>query len=79
MEQKIKCSIVRNLCKISENTRGYTIEANLVSWNDAAPKLDIRQWSPDHIPCKGVTLTEAEGMLLYTALKDYFKKEECEV
>lgn len=55
------------------------MEANLVSWNDAAPKLDIRQWSPDHIPCKGVALTDAEGMRLYTALRDYFKKEECEV
>ena len=78
MEQKIKCNIVRNLCKISENNRGYTTEANLVSWNDAAPKLDIRQWSPYHIPCKGVALTDAEGMRLYTALRDYFKKEECE-
>ena len=27
---------------------GWRRELNLVSWNGGAPKLDIREWSPDH-------------------------------
>ena len=27
---------------------GWTKEFNMVSWNDAAPKYDIRDWDPTH-------------------------------
>lgn len=30
------------------NDNGWRRELNLVSWNGGAPKLDIREWSPDH-------------------------------
>ena len=57
----IKFEIKKELGVLSENARGWRKELNLVSWNDATPKYDIREWSPDHEKMgKGVTLTEDE-------------------
>ncbi len=33
---------------MSESKSGWTRELNLISWNGAAPKYDIRDWSPEH-------------------------------
>ncbi len=58
---EIKYEIVKELGVISETSRGWTKELNLVSWNDNPPKYDIRDWSPDHSRMgKGVGLTEDE-------------------
>lgn len=43
-ERNITCEIVRPITVLSENERGYTKEINLVSWNGAEPKFDIRNW-----------------------------------
>ncbi len=57
----IKYEITKALGVISEATRGWTRELNLVSWNDREPKYDIRDWSPDHTRMsKGISLTEDE-------------------
>jgi hypothetical protein len=41
----------------------------LVSWNDGAPKYDLRDWAPEHEKMgKGVTLTEDEMKALKTLL-----------
>ncbi|MGN0241626.1 MAG: YdbC family protein [Candidatus Weimeria sp.] len=46
---------------ISQSSRGWTKELNLVSWNGREAKYDIREWSPDHEKLgKGVTLSEEE-------------------
>ena len=37
----------------------YKKELNLVSWNGAEPKIDIRTWSPNGAALKGLTLTES--------------------
>ena len=35
---------------------------NLVSWNGAEPKYDLRDWAPEHEKMgKGITLTEEEA------------------
>ncbi len=58
---EIKYEITKELGVISEATRGWTRELNLVSWNDREPKYDIRDWSPDHTRMsKGISLTEDE-------------------
>ncbi|MCI9597594.1 MAG: hypothetical protein HFE75_09930 [Firmicutes bacterium] len=58
----IKYEIVEHIGVLSENSRGWRKELNRVSWNDAAPKYDIRDWAPEHEKMgKGVTLTEAEA------------------
>lgn len=57
----IKFEIKKNLKVLSENYKGWTKEINLVSWNDRAPKLDIREWDSDHEKMsKGITLTKEE-------------------
>lgn len=61
---------------LGENGKGYTKEANFISWNGNAAKLDIREWHPNHECCgKGITLTEDEGRNLYAALKAIYEKE----
>ena len=68
----IKFEIKKELGVLSENSRGWRKELNLVSWNDAAPKYDIREWSPDHEKMgKGVTLTGDE----FEKLKEIMAEE----
>lgn len=58
---EIKFEIVEEIGVLSENAKGWRKELNLISWNDAAPKYDIRDWAPDHEKMgKGVTLTKEE-------------------
>jgi len=58
---EIKFEIKETIGVLSESAKGWSKELNLVSWNDAAPKYDIREWSPDHLKMgKGVTLTKEE-------------------
>ena len=40
--------IIQTICILSENTRGWTKELNLISWNGGKPKYDIRDWAPGH-------------------------------
>lgn len=74
--KQITSEITKELAVLSENDRGYTKEANFVSWNGNATKLDIREWHPNHERCgKGVTLTEDEGRKLYEALKTIYSSD----
>ena len=58
---EITFEITKELGVISETSKGWTRELNMVSWNDREPKYDIRDWSPDHTRMsKGVSLTEEE-------------------
>lgn len=57
----IKYEIIKEIGVLSENAKGWKKELNLISWNDAAPKYDIRDWAPGHEKMgKGVTLTKEE-------------------
>lgn len=57
----MKFEIKQNICVLSESTKGWKKELNLISWNGREPKYDLREWSPDHSKMgKGVTLTEVE-------------------
>ena len=61
MPTEIKFEITDHLATLSTSTKGWTKELNLVSWNGAAAKYDIRDWSPDHNKMgKGVTLSVDE-------------------
>ena len=56
-----KYDIVENLGVLSENTKGWTKELNLISWNGAKPKYDLRDWGPEHEKMgKGITLSNEE-------------------
>jgi hypothetical protein len=58
---EIKFEIIKNIGTLSESSKGWTKELNLISWNGREPKYDIRDWDPEHQKMgKGVTLTEEE-------------------
>jgi hypothetical protein len=66
----ITFEIVKPFGVISEEKGGWRKELNLVSWNGRTPKLDIRDWSPDHEKMgKGITLTKDEAAKLAELLK----------
>ena len=68
--REIKYEIVQEIGIISESTKGWTKELNLVSWNGGTPKYDIRDWAPNHEKMgKGITLTEAEAKELKNLLQ----------
>lgn len=70
----IKFEIKKELGTISSSAKGWNKEVNLVSWNGAAPKYDIRDWSPEHEKMgKGITLTEEEARQLFTILSEIFE------
>lgn len=76
---EIKCEIVKELGVISENSRGWTKELNLVSWNDKPAKFDIRDWAPDHEKMgKGVSLTEEEMETLVQLFNDRNEEDSFE-
>lgn len=61
MMADIKFKIEQYIGILSESSKGWTKEFNLVSWNDQDPKYDLREWDPDHKKMgKGVTLTGDE-------------------
>lgn len=66
----IKYEIVEELGVISESPKGWKKEVNRISWNDGAPKIDIRDWAPDHEKMgKGITLTDDEAQELLSILQ----------
>lgn len=65
----IKFEIEKTYGELSSSAKGWTKELNLISWNNAAPKFDIRDWAPDHEKMgKGVTLSREEAEALYELL-----------
>lgn len=64
--------IKEKIAVLGEMNNGWTKELNLVSWNKAAARLDIRGWSPDHDKMgKGLTLSMDEAVKLKDALVEY--------
>ena len=43
---EFKYEIKKEIGQLSSSKSGWSRELNLVSWNDAKAKLDIRDWSP---------------------------------
>jgi Uncharacterized protein conserved in bacteria len=76
MMADIKYEIKKELGNISESAKGWTKEVNLISWNGAAPKYDIRDWAPEHEKMgKGITLTKEEVQQLYKILGEIVADE----
>jgi len=74
---EIQFAIVKPFGVVSEGKGGWKKELNLVSWNNKAPKLDIRDWAPDHKKMgKGITLTNEEGAKLAELLNLGIKEQE---
>ena len=73
MAREFKYEITEHIGVISESPKGWTKELNLVSYNGAPAKFDIRDWAAEHEKMgKGVTLTEEEAQTLFEQLGEYF-------
>ncbi len=60
--------VIKKIGKLTEGEKWNT-EFNLISWNGAAAKYDIRKWNDEGKCTKGVTLTSGEVFKLYELLK----------
>lgn len=61
MAKDFDFEIVEHIGVLAEKTKGWKREINRISWSGAEPKIDIRDWSPDHSKMgKGITLTADE-------------------
>lgn len=68
---EIKYYIEKEIGVVSETTKGWTKELNLISWNGKTAKYDLRDWAPEHEKMgKGITLSNEE----FEALKDLMSK-----
>lgn len=71
--EEIKYDILKTLGIICETRDGWHKEINIVSWNNGQPKVDIRDWSPDHKKMgRGINLTDAEAEKVCMVLHNYF-------
>lgn len=71
----VKYEIRESYGELSTSPKGWTKELNLISWNGATAKFDIREWDPEHEKMgKGVTLTNDEAEALYELLGKALKK-----
>lgn len=69
-KKEFSFEIVETLAVLSEGSKGWQKEFNLVSWNGRTPKYDIRDWSENHEKMgKGITLSLAELGNLKEAFK----------
>ncbi|MCQ2070732.1 MAG: PC4/YdbC family ssDNA-binding protein [archaeon] len=69
MPTEFKYEIVEKIAVLSQSSKGWTKELNVISWNEKDPKFDIREWSPDgEKMTKGVTFTREEAAMLKKAL-----------
>ena len=60
-----------HIADLRTNKDGWTRQVNVVAWNGGEPKIDIRDWAPDHSRMtRGITLTEDEAMDLAKALAE---------
>lgn len=74
-DDNIVCNIVRRIGVYGTRRKQgetWTKELNLVSWNCAEPKYDIREWNADHSKMsRGVTFTAEEFEKLAAILQEW--------
>lgn len=69
--QEIFFEIKEHIGTLKNYGNGWTKEINLVAWNGAEAKYDIRDWNPSHDHMsRGITLYPYEMKALMTAMKD---------
>lgn len=72
MKKELKFEIIKHYGVVSEKGKGWRREINSISWNDAEPKFDIRDWAPNHEKMgKGIALTEEELLNILDILKKH--------
>lgn len=73
---EIKYEIMEKLGVLSETSKGWKTELNLISWNERDQKYDIRSWSENHEKMgKGITLSKIEMVKLKELLDNHDIKQ----
>lgn len=68
---EFKYEIIKELGIISERKGGWSKQLNLISWNDAEPKYDIRDWATNREKMgKGISLSASELQTLTDMLNE---------
>ncbi|MDR3186342.1 MAG: hypothetical protein LBU04_06010 [Christensenellaceae bacterium] len=71
MPDQFEYKIIKTYGVISSTKTGWTKELNLISWNGKEPRIDIRDWSPEHEKMgKGITLSTSEAKNLNDLLNN---------
>ncbi|MDR2103714.1 MAG: hypothetical protein LBP42_06400 [Treponema sp.] len=74
---EITYDILKTYGVLSEEKTRWKKEVNLVSWNGRNPKIDIRDWAPEHEKMgKGITLTREEAAKLRECLSAILAEPE---
>lgn len=61
-KDKVRYNLMESIGVLGQRDNGWTREVNIVSWNGGKPKVDIREWDPEHTRMtKGITLFEEEA------------------
>jgi len=77
---EINVEIKKHFGVLSRDANGWAKELNLVSWNNAPAKFEIREWSPDHRRMsRGVIMTAEEVMMLTTLLNKLMAEIDAEI
>ncbi|AAK78524.1 hypothetical protein BJV85_003468 [Clostridium acetobutylicum] len=71
MAASIKFEIKEQIAVLSESSKGWKKELNLISWNGREPKYDLRDWDEEHSKMgKGITLSNEEVKRLKEILNE---------
>lgn len=61
-KDNVRYDLRESIGVLGQRDNGWTREVNIVSWNGGKPKVDIREWDPEHTRMtKGITLFEEEA------------------
>lgn len=67
---EIAYEIAKQVGTLSQSSRGWEKQLNMISWNGRPPKYDLRDWAPDHSKMgKGITLSLDELKVLKRLLE----------
>lgn len=71
---EVTFDIVERIAVLSKN-ENWSKEFNIVSWNGASPKYDLRSWSEDHQKMtRGITIAPEEMETIVNAYRDFQKR-----
>lgn len=66
-------TIKKKLDVLMADDKGHTKEVNIISWYGKEAGLDIRRWSKNHEPGRGIVLSMEEASKLKEILDTYIK------
>lgn len=74
---ELEFKLVEKLGVLESHKSGWNREVNIVAWNGKPPKIDIRDWDPDHERMsRGITLHEREAIKLTRILAERLQLDE---